>query len=74
MLDIHSHIIFGIDDGSKSFEDSKLLIDQAIENGIDYIIATPHYNDYIKKIFLKKEKSIVKYLMNTLKKMTSICT
>ena len=31
MLDIHSHIIFGIDDGSKTFDDSVKLIHQAIQ-------------------------------------------
>jgi protein-tyrosine phosphatase len=54
MLDIHSHIIFGIDDGAKTIEDSIKLLHQAIDQDIDHIIATPHYNDFIKKDFFEK--------------------
>lgn len=50
-VDLHSHIIFGIDDGSKSFDMTKELIDQAVSVGIKHIIATPHYNDYISDDF-----------------------
>lgn len=62
MIDIHSHILYGIDDGASSFEDSKLLIDSAIKNGVKGIILTPHYileskyltNNKVKKDVLKK--------------------
>lgn len=42
MLDIHSHILFGIDDGAKSLNDSIELIKQAQTEGVTKIIATPH--------------------------------
>lgn len=46
-IDIHSHIIFGIDDGAKTFEDSLFLTDSFIEFGIKDIITTPHTIQYV---------------------------
>lgn len=46
MIDIHSHIIFDIDDGAETFEESLDLCRQAYENGFDGIVATPHFKDY----------------------------
>lgn len=43
MIDIHNHILFGIDDGSTSIEESIKIIEKAIRNGYTSIILTPHY-------------------------------
>ena len=43
MFDIHSHIIYHIDDGSRTLEESLALIRQDVEQGARAIIATPHY-------------------------------
>ena len=43
MIDIHSHLVFDVDDGSASIEESVNIIKQAIENGVEAIVATPHY-------------------------------
>lgn len=43
MFDIHSHIIYHIDDGSRTLEESLELIRQDVEQGAHAIIATPHY-------------------------------
>ena len=53
MVDLHSHIIYGIDDGAKKFEDSVELAKQAIKLGFRKIIATPHYNDFISDDFFE---------------------
>jgi protein-tyrosine phosphatase len=42
-MDIHTHIIPGVDDGSESMEQSMKMIAQAYDEGIRAIIATPHY-------------------------------
>lgn len=42
MLDIHSHLIFGVDDGSSCLEESIRMIEAAKKNSIGTIIATPH--------------------------------
>lgn len=41
--DIHAHILCDIDDGPKDLKQSAELLDLAIKNGIDRIIATPHF-------------------------------
>lgn len=40
--DIHSHIMPGVDDGSRSFEESILMLKMAKEENIRKIILTPH--------------------------------
>lgn len=42
MIDIHTHILDGIDDGAKNMEDSLALLRMAAESGTTDIIATPH--------------------------------
>ena len=42
MIDLHTHILPGIDDGAKTVDDSLLMIRQAIDAGVDVICATPH--------------------------------
>lgn len=42
MIDIHTHILPNVDDGSDSFEKSIELLKQAKEQGVTHIIFTPH--------------------------------
>ncbi len=44
MVDIHSHILPGLDDGSRSLEESLAMLRVAAENGTTDIVATPHAN------------------------------
>jgi protein-tyrosine phosphatase len=48
MIDIHSHIIHGLDDGAKTFEDTISMINMSYNEGIRSIIATPHYHEYFR--------------------------
>lgn len=43
LIDIHSHIAFGLDDGAQTLEDSLAIAKQAVIEGISTIIATPHH-------------------------------
>ncbi|MGN5882140.1 tyrosine-protein phosphatase [Staphylococcus simulans] len=43
MIDIHDHIIFDIDDGPKTMEESIEMARYAASVGIDKIITTPHF-------------------------------
>lgn len=43
MIDIHSHIAFGLDDGAKNIEESIQMAKLAVKEGITKIVATPHH-------------------------------
>ena len=42
MIDIHSHIVFDVDDGPKSIEESKALLKEAYNQGVRTIVSTSH--------------------------------
>ncbi|WP_067729051.1 tyrosine-protein phosphatase [Oceanobacillus damuensis] len=42
MIDIHSHILPGVDDGAMTEEDSLAMAREAVAQGITTIVATPH--------------------------------
>ena len=44
MIDIHAHILPGVDDGSPSLESSLEMAVLAVESGVHTLIATPHCN------------------------------
>ncbi len=43
-IDIHSHILPGIDDGSKSWEQTEKMLQMQREQGVAHVIATPHFD------------------------------
>lgn len=45
MIDIHCHILPGIDDGPREWEESLAMCEMAVKDGIRTIVATPHIND-----------------------------
>ena len=78
-VDIHSHILPGIDDGAKNIKESVILISEMKKMGFSKIIGTPHtfpglYNNSnisIKESFAKIENNDIKieyaseYLIDT---------
>ena len=42
MIDIHSHIVFDVDDGPKSRDDSRALLAEAYDQGVRTIVSTSH--------------------------------
>ena len=42
MIDIHSHILFGVDDGPKELQHTLEMLQKALDEGITAIIATSH--------------------------------
>ena len=43
MIDLHSHFLPGIDDGSKSSAESVQMLKTAYAQGVDVMVATPHF-------------------------------
>ena len=60
MVDVHSHIVFEVDDGAKTITQTIQMCQEAEKAGFDKIIATPHYMDHsyeIKKDEIKEKIS-----------------
>jgi len=45
MIDVHCHILPGIDDGPEAMDLSLEMAESAIADGITHVVATPHAND-----------------------------
>lgn len=43
MIDIHCHLLYGVDDGAGTIEESVAMLKEAREQGIHGMILTPHY-------------------------------
>ena len=43
MVDLHCHLLPGVDDGSKNMEISLKLAQEAVENGVTHALLTPHH-------------------------------
>lgn len=56
MKDLHSHLLYGIDDGCQTIEEAIKLLKESKKQGIDEIILTPHYIENSKYNCNNKEK------------------
>lgn len=45
MFDIHYHLLFDVDDGPKTIEESLALAEASLSEGVTHIVATPHANE-----------------------------
>lgn len=43
MIDFHTHILPGVDDGAASAEESSELLESLSRQGVDTVVLTPHY-------------------------------
>jgi protein-tyrosine phosphatase len=66
MIDIHCHILPGVDDGPNDTKGSIAMARAAVAEGISTIIATPHFNgkyENTKEIILEKVKQLNEVLI-----------
>lgn len=56
IIDVHSHLLPGVDDGAESFNASFKLLRAEYEQGVRSVILTPHY----RKDYFEADRAIVK--------------
>lgn len=59
MIDFHSHILPGIDDGSRNLEQSIAMVNEAKEAGFTKIISTSHYMENYYECNEKNRKELL---------------
>lgn len=42
LVDIHQHLLYGVDDGSKTLGDAQAMLRRACEQGVTHLVLTPH--------------------------------
>jgi protein-tyrosine phosphatase len=47
VVDIHSHILFGIDDGASDIEESLEMLKAAQKANVEVLVATPHFREHV---------------------------
>lgn len=60
VTDFHSHILPGIDDGSKSVEESIAMLKMEAEQGVTHVVATPHFyahHDNPERFLARRERA-----------------
>lgn len=60
MLDLHTHILPGVDDGSSSVEMSIAMLEAEAQQGVSCVMATPHFyahRDWPETFFARREKA-----------------
>lgn len=45
MIDLHCHLLPGVDDGARTLEDSFAMAEKAVAEGITHILVTPHHKN-----------------------------
>lgn len=56
MKDIHNHLLYGVDDGLSTIEESITLIKELVKRGYTHLILTPHYVTDTRYSVANKEK------------------
>lgn len=60
MIDIHCHLMMGVDDGAQNLNEAKEMIRVAKKEGINQIVVTPHYSKKLEFMYEEKFNEILK--------------
>ncbi|MEL4106097.1 CpsB/CapC family capsule biosynthesis tyrosine phosphatase [Oscillospiraceae bacterium WX1] len=52
VTDIHCHVLYGVDDGAKTIEESLQMLRAAWQDGVHTVIATPHWSGSTERAML----------------------
>lgn len=62
MIDIHCHILPGVDDGSQSIEVSLVMLQKQKNDGVKAVIMTPHVQSRVQTATLEEHQEKFKHL------------
>ena len=65
MIDFHSHILPGIDDGSRNLEQSIYMVNEAKNVGFTKIISTSHYMENYYECNERERKRLLKEVQDS---------
>ena len=63
VIDFHSHILPGIDDGSRNIQESLEMLRKEAEHGVRYVVATPHFygnHDSLERFLYRRADAVTK--------------
>ena len=71
MIDFHTHILPGIDDGSRDTEMSLAMLEAEMSQGVNTVVLTPHFYAHRRSIghFLEKRQHALEKLQQALEKL-----
>lgn len=74
MVDFHTHILPGVDDGSRSVDESIKMLRMQAQQGITHVVATPHFyaNHHRPEEFLRRREEAEKLLREEMKKQEGL--
>lgn len=69
MIDFHSHVLPGIDDGAKNVEESVEILDMMAKAGVEVLFCTPHFYPHKQSLerFLQKRQEAYEKLLPYIK-------
>lgn len=66
MIDVHSHILPGVDDGAKDMDMSIEMARMYLENGYEKVIATPHWIEHAGTANMEENSEVLSSLQEAL--------
>ena len=74
MIDFHTHVLPGVDDGSKDVDESLLMLKTMAEQGIKTVVATPHFyaNNESVEEFIKRRNEAYELIVGKESKAPNI--
>lgn len=61
VIDFHSHILPGIDDGSRDAAMTRAMLEMSAAQGVTHMVATPHFyadSDTVERFLARRERAI----------------
>jgi protein-tyrosine phosphatase len=72
VIDFHCHILPGVDDGSVNIEMTKEMIDNSLNQGVEYLCATPHFITEESEITLEAYKEKLQFVKDNIENIEII--